>query len=309
MLIGCAVAWMSITPAFADTPAPGAPASPAAPGASTKEAAPAPVPPAATPAPAPGAASAGVGSAATAVIAPAPPAPPAKDVVSIPTSPAHADLAPTGATLPLRDTALLSRLSALEQRVSKLESAQKEIRDERPKTSGLIPHVLIGPKLSLISLPTPGVGVEAKAFEYFGASFDYGFIPSVTISNTSVQMNTWRASANVYPFRGSFLIGAGIGSYDFEARTTVSDSSGSTTPATATVKSTFLEPHIGWRSIGPSGFFTAVDLGWKFPLSYTSTVDAPAGSTGTAQDIKSKADQYVKGGVPAIGLLQVGWFL
>jgi hypothetical protein len=179
---------------------------------------------------------------------------------------------------------------------------------EDPKTEGLIPGILFGPKLSIISLPTPGLGVEVRAHRLFGASFDYGFIPDVTISSVTLGMTTWKVGAKVYPMRGAFFLGANLGSYTFTAKSTVTDSNGQTASAKLDISATFIAPEIGWRWGATGGFFTGVDLGWQFPLNYKSTLNVPtSASAGTIKDIRDKADQYVKSGLPALGMLELGW--
>src|SRR5689334_3096649 len=67
---------------------------------------------------------------------------------------------------------LQARVAALEKRLARIEGGGDE---DEPKTEGLIPHVLVGPKLG-VTLPAPSLGVEVKAFRWLGASFDYGLI-------------------------------------------------------------------------------------------------------------------------------------
>jgi len=81
------------------------------------------------------------------------------------------------------------------------------------RDSGLIPGVLIGPRLSLLALPTPALGVEAKILRYVGLSFDYGFFPKIDISGVSVSYSMWNVAARVYPWGNAFFIGAVYGHY------------------------------------------------------------------------------------------------
>jgi hypothetical protein len=179
---------------------------------------------------------------------------------------------------------------------------------EETKSEGLLPGILFGPKLSVLTLPTPAVGVEVKAYQLFGASFDYGFIPDFTVSGVTLGMQTWNVGAKVYPSRGAFFLGAKLGSYTFSGKSTL-NVNGQPAQAKLEVSATFLAPEIGWRWVWASGFFTGLDLGWQFPLNYRSTLDVPAGvSPGTIKDVHDNVDKYVKSGIPALGLLQLGWF-
>ena len=154
------------------------------------------------------------------------------------------------------------RVGLLEGRIKELES---QVRGPGTKESGLIPGVLIGPRLSLLSLPTPTLGGEAKILRYLGVSFDYGFLPKITVSDLTVSYDMWNVAARVYPFGKVFFIGAVYGHYGMTGAAAGAAGAGS-----AHVSSTFVGPQIGGRWIQPSGFFTALDLAWGFPLSFSS---------------------------------------
>lgn len=183
------------------------------------------------------------------------------------------------------------------------------VRDQDTKSEGIIPGILFGPKLSIVSLPTPAVGIEVKAYQLLGASFDYGFIPDFTVSNVTLGLKTWNVAAKVYPFRGAFFLGATLGAYTFTGKSTVTDANGQSVAAKLDVSATFIGPELGWRWVWRSGFFTGLDLGWQFPLNYKSTLDVAGGvPAGTIKDVRDNADKYVKSGLPALGLFQLGWF-
>ena len=169
-------------------------------------------------------------------------------------------------------------------------------------SSGLIPNVRIGPEISLISFPSPAIGIEAKLWDRVGVSLEYGFIPRVGISDVEAKYRMWQGSLKLYPFRGSFFVGALLGTYEL----TASETSGGQT-ITTTVDSTILGPQLGWRWVYSSGFFLGLDLAWGFALHYQSTL-TPPDSTGTIGDIKKNADKYLENGVPVLGLLHLGWF-
>jgi hypothetical protein len=173
-----------------------------------------------------------------------------------------------------------------------------ESRSEH-RDSGLIPGVLIGPRLS-VAVPTPTLGVETKILRYFGASFDYALIPKVTISGVDVNYSMWNVAARFYPFGDVFFVGAVYGHYGVEATTTVAQGTGS-----VRASSNFLGPQIGARWIQPSGFFFGVDLAWAFPLSYSS--EASPDPSGTTASVKETADRYLKNGIPLAGLISLGW--
>jgi hypothetical protein len=172
-------------------------------------------------------------------------------------------------------------------------------RSSGPKESGIIPGVLVGPRLS-VAVPTPTFGAEVKILRYFGASFDYGFFPKLTISGVDVSYSMWNVAARVYPLGDVFFVGAVFGHYGVEASATVAQGTGS-----VRASSDFLGPQIGARWIQPSGFFFGIDVAWAFPLGYSS--EASPDPSGTTTSVKETADRYLKNGIPLVGLISVGW--
>lgn len=167
------------------------------------------------------------------------------------------------------------------------------------KDSGLIPGVLIGPRLS-VAVPTPTLGVETKILRYFGASFDYGYFPKINIAGVDVSYSMWNVAARIYPFGDVFFIGAVYGHYGVEATATVAQGTGF-----VRASSNFLGPQIGARWIQPSGFFFGVEVAWAFALGYSS--EASPDPSGTTQSVKQTADRYLQNGIPIVGLVSVGW--
>jgi hypothetical protein len=173
------------------------------------------------------------------------------------------------------------------------------------KTDGVIPGALIGPKLGIISFPTPTIGVEAKLGRWIGLSFDYGFVPDITISNVTVSWNNWCAGAKVFPFQGSLFVGALYGHRSFNGSSV--DTTGR--KSTADASSNYIAPELGWRWIWDSGFYMGIDLGWQFVTSNTKTVVIPSGFDPQKQkDINDATDKLGTAGLPVLGLLQLGFY-
>jgi hypothetical protein len=176
------------------------------------------------------------------------------------------------------------------------------------KTSGVLPGLLIGPKLSIIALPMPGAGVEAKG-ELLGGSVDLGYLPLTSVGgkgNAKIGFTNLSATGRVFPWRGSFFLGASVGSRTFRARAK-DDTTGET--AKAEVTSTYLAPQLGWRWVWHSGFFMGLDLGWQLVLSKKATYDLPAGANPQdVKDVQDATDKVGKVGLPVLSLLQVGYF-
>ena len=178
-------------------------------------------------------------------------------------------------------------------------------KEEGPRTSGLIPGVLLGPKVTAAALfpPSLTVGAEIKVVGYLGASFEYGLWPQNTsVSNYSINFKSWSAGLRVYPFRGAFFVGAALANYNLnfvQAATAVQSAT------TLNLKSTTLGPQIGWKWTFDFGLFLGLNLGYGFSLNYASPL---VGASGTnLQTVKSDADSYLKPGVPLLTLLELGW--
>jgi hypothetical protein len=190
-----------------------------------------------------------------------------------------------------------AREQQLEARVQELEAQAAP----KTKTRGLIPGILIGPRLALINLPSPSIGVELRTLGYLGASFDYGFIPKITVSDVQMEWDQWQLGLRVYPFKGAFYVGGVYGHYGFTGVAT-GPSAGS---GTVTVNSQYIGPQLGWRWVMPSGFFTGIDLAWGFPLTFESKVSE--GSSGAITEIAKNAQQYLQHGLPMLGLVSLGY--
>jgi hypothetical protein len=172
------------------------------------------------------------------------------------------------------------------------------------KTEGLIPGLLIGPKLSLIQVPTPSIGIEAKLLQNrLGLSFDYDLLPSVDVMDVEVGYTDWNLAAKWYPWQRSFFIGAALGNRSFWARATEASTQ---TEVKAEVSTTYFAPEIGWRFVWNSGFFMGIDLGYQIVMS--SDVTLHAGTSTQSVDVNDAADDLGKVGFPVISLLQVGYF-
>ena len=180
-------------------------------------------------------------------------------------------------------------------------------QDGYGKTQGLLPGVLIAPKLNLIALP-PGGGLEVRTLgNQLGLSFDFGIVPMTKVGTMAkIGWNDFSLGAKWYPWAARFYLGArgGVRSFDAKGR---DDATG--LEAKASVKSTYLAPELGWHFTWESGFFLAVELGYQLILSKSSTFTFPAGiDQGTQSDVQDAADLVGKVGLPVLTLLQLGYY-
>lgn len=182
------------------------------------------------------------------------------------------------------------------------------------KTGGLLGPVSLGPTAAL-GLPQPlRLGLEGRFTDYLGFAGTYGFLPTLTFGTVAVKFNAIDLRARVFPFGGSFFLGASIGQQTMGA--SASDSiSGQTTTVGLDVKTIFLTPTLGWRWGGRTGLIFGFDLGWQMALSSSSTFTTNAGAAveATTQyqtlktDTEKKGNDLGKVGMPHTTLFQVGY--
>jgi len=179
--------------------------------------------------------------------------------------------------------------------------------DNGPRTEGVIPGLLFGPKATatLLFPPNVMVGLELRIIGYIGASFEYGVFPqNQEAGGYNLKIKTWSAGLRWYPWRGAFFLGAVLGNYDVTATQSVNG----TEFATLQVKSMYLGPQIGWKWAWDFGLFLGLNLGYGFSLDYQSTLtQPPLAPSSDLNSAKQNADKYLKTGVPILTLLELGW--
>ncbi len=180
----------------------------------------------------------------------------------------------------------------------------------------LLGPVSFGPEVTLLGFPTPfRFGLDTRYDELVGLSFDYGFFPSLTLSNIKVKYNSWRVNARVFPFRGALFVGFGYGKQSLDA-TKAEVISGTTVNFALNVNTTLLLPHIGWRWGGNSGFFFGVELGVQLASNSTAafssdttnaTILSSTEYNNNKNDIEKKGKDLGQTTLPHFGLIQMGW--
>ncbi len=177
--------------------------------------------------------------------------------------------------------------------LDKKKTAAQEADRPYGKQNQLIPFVQFGPKLNLLVLPA--LGLEVRAFNYVSASFDYLYVPNVSIGTNAIGMNAWWAGLRVHPMGGSFFLGADL--YNIRAAATRSETFQITSPVTASTVRDFtgtadllgVTPMLGWRWVTASGFFTGLELGANITFSSSllatqASRDTNTGTTVTLPD-------------------------
>ena len=183
------------------------------------------------------------------------------------------------------------------------------------KPEGLIPNTVIGPKLAILPIPgVYGLGLEAKFLSFVGVGVDYNAFPTVKLGDVKAGYSDLSFNARVFPWKGSFYLGAAVGSRSFMAKATDSFSG---QEIKVDVKSTYLAPEIGWRFVWTSGFFMGIDLGYQIVISPKTTLTLPNLPASLVsqinqtdkKNVEDAGNQIGKIGLPIISLLQLGFYL
>ena len=140
-----------------------------------------------------------------------------------------------------------------------------------PPTEDAHPTLRVGLLLGVVSVPRPvNVELQAKLWDWVGLGVSYTYLPSFisdlllklyNINDVSVTSSSWEVGLRVYPFHGSFFLGANLGVGNVNATTT-----GSQQAATADVTAPFVAPRLGGLWIWNSGFALGTDAGVQIPI-------------------------------------------
>lgn len=163
-------------------------------------------------------------------------------------------------------------------------AAKKE--DDEDDTNGLFGPFRIGPVIGVGVPNLVSFGATAKLTRFLGFGVNVGVIPKVQLSlygDATLSYQEYDAYGRLYPFGGSFFLGAGVGyatmkgSYvnDLVAPAQAGPLAG--TPITITtdgsVRSLVLTPQLGFFKTWGSGISLGIDFGAQVPIA-PSTVTA-----------------------------------
>jgi len=182
-------------------------------------------------------------------------------------------------------------------------------------------------------------GAQLKLTRYFGAGVNVGLIPTVRINyygEASQKYQEYDAYGHIYPFGGSFFLGAGVGYAQIDGtlvtRFNLADIpqaaqaglSGSVSATSdASVRTLVLTPQLGFLKIFEVGFAIGFDVGAQIPIAPSevrfSTV-APTIPGVAADTIQTKYinpnDEKVRSTLNTLGRtplptfnFKIGWFL
>ena len=185
------------------------------------------------------------------------------------------------------------------------------------------------------------LGGQIKLTSFIGAGINIGLIPTVKISyygEAKLSYQEYDAYGRLYPFGGSFFLGAGVGyatikgtvngKLDTSAAQTMYSGFGIPNPllvdSEGSVRTLVLTPQIGFMKIFGSGFTIGLDVGAQLPIA-PSKVDFATSTPNIADPtvrsyveatyikpnddkVRSTLDSIGRTPIPTFNL-KIGWFL
>ncbi len=181
-------------------------------------------------------------------------------------------------------------------------------------------------------------GAQLKLTRFFGAGVNVGLIPQVKINyygEAKQKYQEYDVYGHIYPFGGSFFLGAGVGYAQIDGTLATHISIPPVSPGVppisvdvtsdAVVRTLVLTPQLGFLKIFDVGFAFGFDIGAQIPIApsevhfNTVAVGLPSDPTGTIdfqRDYINPNDEKVRRTLDTVGRtplptfnLKIGWFL
>ena len=154
------------------------------------------------------------------------------------------------------------------------------------------------------------LGFSYSDFPNFIASPFLSAIDANNGSSTRLDdFSAYEGDLRVFPFRGTFFVGASIGHQSLKGASTVQTPAGPRT-GTADVQTIYLTPRVGLVWTWSSGFLLGVDGGIQLKLSSTQTVVIPPDADAADPNLRKNINNFVDAGssypLPSFHF-RVGW--
>lgn len=210
------------------------------------------------------------------------------------------------ADAPKAETAAPAEPAAQPAKAEVKAEATAPVVESGASEQGLLGPVSLGPSVAL-ALPHPiNLGIEGRLFDHFGFGVAYGFLPQMSFMDASVKIGAPELRARVFPFAGSFFLGASfgrraiVGSKDL---TTTVAAQSVTANAALDATTYYFQPTIGWRWGGKTGFIFGIDVGYQVSMSASSALTlTPTTANVSTAAIEATSDyQAVKADLEEIG--------
>lgn len=193
---------------------------------------------------------------------------------------------------------------------------------------GIFGDLRFGPSVA-VGVPHPlTAAVDFVYADLFSVSLGSGRF-GVELEDTEIEIRNWDVTARVFPFHGSFFIGAAYGSQGIvgKMKTDIDVESGGVTLKVPTtirleIESKYLTPQIGWFARWDSGFTLGFDFGLQMPSGTSSELQTSFENVSAAgeaevknsaeykknkKDVEDAAEMIGKKAIPYITLIRLGW--
>lgn len=147
-----------------------------------------------------------------------------------------------------------------------------------------------------------------KYKEIVGANLELGMLPELTFpgGNVKVRQEMIDFSLRLYPFKGAFFFGCGIGAQRLVG-TAQASAEGITGETSVRANTVFVSPRLGFVHRFSFGLAIGMDLGLEVPISGSvDTSSSVAGAT-VPKDASNVADFAKKVPIPILHILQLGY--
>lgn len=160
-----------------------------------------------------------------------------------------------------------------------------------------------------LGLPSPISGqLLGKYKNIVGLNAEYGFLPQLSLGSVQVSQHMADFSVHLYPFKGAFFVGLGLGFQNLTASSQVTQQ-GVTGTAQASVDTVFISPRLGFLHRFDFGLAIGMDVGVQLPVSGSTTFSGQSGGVQlpVPKDASDVTDTIRKTPVPILHLLQLGY--
>jgi len=163
-----------------------------------------------------------------------------------------------------------------------------------------------------VGLPSPvSFQLLGKYKKLVGVNVEYGFLPELRLpvgDGVNISQHMADFSLHLYPFKGAFFLGCGVGFQNLAASATTTQQ-GVTGKATAEVDTVFLSPRLGFLHRFDFGLAIGMDVGVQLPVSGSTSISGSAGGVNLTppKDATDVADKIQTTPIPIVHLLQLGY--
>ena len=204
--------------------------------------------------------------------------------------------------------------------------ADRPARPQRPKKPrwdehhGLFGPIRMGPVFGTGIPNIESFGFTSKLWGLFGFGFNIGRIPDMQLSfygKALVRYRQWDLYTRLYPFRGGFYLGMGVGRHSVHGtidNSIIVANKPYTTNSVGSVDSLIITPQVGYFRNFPFGLALGFGIGAQVPVAPSDVVFQSTASASVPREVVQTADQQIVDTLRTIGRtplpqleLRVGW--